>query len=446
MYRFRTMFLVISLVAAVTLSAVDYTQIWDIKKKDDYNEVAKEIKFLLSGMSKEAAKISTNCSKIDRLIYKSWSFVGTMNKDYNTLKQLFTESLGAFDQLSQNVEALKNQMLDPTQFCFAQLEARIQEGGNKYNEAHEALRGSGSTLESLQAAREIYRNVDFSSTMLLVNQLYREIYAVAPPMVLGKILFESEEFGDWDIFIMDENGSNRKRLTNSTTNDFNPTLSPDGEWIAYCSKIADKNYELRIMDINGNNSRAIAHNTGGFTACFTPDCTRIVYSDDGIHIMDLDGSNSEKLTSYGYNADVSPDGSRIVFSSWNCGVYIMNIDGSDLTCITKSGENRPLEHDPVFTPDGQKIVYCNQRKINDDYHNGVAIMNADGSDKRVLWEHDDAWSMDGVDVSPDGKNIVFSVRIWDVDDNSNLHVMSINGSGHRRLTNWDYGDEEPCWR
>ena len=54
---------------------------------------------------------------------------------------------------------------------------------------------------------------------------------------------------------MDADGSNLRRLTDHPASDRSPSFSPDGRHIAFESD-RDGNYELYVMDADGNNPAA----------------------------------------------------------------------------------------------------------------------------------------------------------------------------------------------
>ena len=75
-----------------------------------------------------------------------------------------------------------------------------------------------------------------------------------------KIAFHSNRSGDYDIFVMDTDGSNQINLTNSPdADDSEPDWSPDGESIAYQSKDTG-HYDIFVMSANGKNSRNLQTN------------------------------------------------------------------------------------------------------------------------------------------------------------------------------------------
>ena len=70
--------------------------------------------------------------------------------------------------------------------------------------------------------------------------------------------WESDD-GGWEIFVMNPDGTGRHNLTgNENRNDWGASWSPDGSSIAYSSRMNDQ-YEIHVIDVNGNTSRQITH-------------------------------------------------------------------------------------------------------------------------------------------------------------------------------------------
>ena len=74
----------------------------------------------------------------------------------------------------------------------------------------------------------------------------------------GKIVFCSDRDGNAEIYVMNDDGSAQRRLTNSTGSDMYPEFSPDGKMITFLS---DRNgpYEIFIMNSDGSGARQITH-------------------------------------------------------------------------------------------------------------------------------------------------------------------------------------------
>jgi Tol biopolymer transport system component len=77
----------------------------------------------------------------------------------------------------------------------------------------------------------------------------------------GKTLsFETDRDGDdWDIYLMDADGSNPRPLTANSSNDYGQTWSPDGRWLVYLSN-ADGDDEIFIIDRDGKNQQRLTDN------------------------------------------------------------------------------------------------------------------------------------------------------------------------------------------
>ncbi len=206
---------------------------------------------------------------------------------------------------------------------------------------------------------------------------------------------------DYEIFIINTDGSGEKRLTYSSVNDETPSLSPNGKKILFCNHSADPdNYEIFIMDADGSNIKRITNDTDKIDdryPVFSPDLRSIVFSRDAdpaypaknmcIFIMNLDGSNMRQLT-FSPRDDtfpsVSPLNDKIVFCRHDGNdeeIFIMNIDGTNIKQLT---DNSVDDLYPAFSPDGNKIVYSS--------NGAIFIMNSDGSGaKQITFSTDDQY-------------------------------------------------------
>jgi dipeptidyl aminopeptidase/acylaminoacyl peptidase len=113
------------------------------------------------------------------------------------------------------------------------------------------------------------------------------------------------------------------RLTFSPGNDALPALSPDGRKIAFSSK-RDGNTELYVMDADGQNQKRITNNSAlDYMPAFSPDGKSLAYvsdcdGNDEIYLFDLQTKKDRRLTA-NKNDDMlprfSPDGGEIFFLS-----------------------------------------------------------------------------------------------------------------------------------
>ena len=234
-------------------------------------------------------------------------------------------------------------------------------------------------------------------------------------------------------------------LTYDDADDGSPAWSPDGQRIAFNSN-RDGNYEIYVMNADGSGlTRLTHHDADDYAPAWSPDGQRIAFDSDReengeingeIYVMNADGSGLTRLTHHDasdYSPAWSPDGQRIAFHSSRDGnreIYVMNADGSGLTRLTHHDASDSL---PAWSPDGQRIAFTSNR---DGRNFEIYVMNADGSGLTRLTHHDagdyaPAWS-------PDGQYIAF----WSVrDENFEIYVMNADGSGLTRLTE----GSAPAW-
>lgn len=219
----------------------------------------------------------------------------------------------------------------------------------------------------------------------------------------SEILFSSyitEENNE--LFIMNIDGTGVRRLTNHPGRDGHQRFSPDGTSIIFNSQRDDDgsgeviNYEIYEMNKDGRNVRRLTDFPGWDTyPSISPDGTRILWrrvlpaggnTESGrnseVFVMNRDGSNPINLTNHpafdGYPT-WSPDGSKITFASNRAGesrgnfhIYIMDADGSN---VTKILENDAMVEDarPQWSPDGSRILF-NRQYIADESSMDIMII------------------------------------------------------------------------
>lgn len=234
----------------------------------------------------------------------------------------------------------------------------------------------------------------------------------------SKIAFVSDRDGNYEIYVMDANGSNQERLTHSELrDDREPDWSPDGSKIVFSAGVTD-NYDIFIMNADGSNKRILDGGIGNYVA------PAWRYNEDKIL--------------YNY---LFWDGTTFIMT-----IYIINADGSSRTAL---GTGRL----PSWSPDGTKIVFCSNR------NGGLRIwmMDHDGGNERPLTA--DPCSYGEPAWSPNGTKIVFSIAQLDVTPDNrtwfpDLYMIDSDGSNLERLTfdeyeydwfYWGFLRRSPTW-
>ena len=285
--------------------------------------------------------------------------------------------------------------------------------------------------------------------LILANVI---VLLLTPVMVAvdaqARIAFVSDRDGNYDIYVMDVDGGNLRRLTNHPDIDSLPSWSPDGKRIVFTSKRDGHvdaihgfaTSEIYVMDADGDNPQNLTnHPKEDWYPSWSPDGKRIVFSarKDGhfenelaltyeIYVMDNDGGNQQRLTENRKNdwhPSWSPTGKRIAFTSdrkgdfQNFEIYVMDNDGGNQQRLT---ENRVSDSFPSWSPDGEQIVFCSDRDGHVHAKHGwstneIYVVDADGGNQQNLTNHphDDlepAWFSPPFSVSPTGKK--FTMWGW----------------------------------
>ncbi|MBC7334136.1 MAG: PD40 domain-containing protein [Actinobacteria bacterium] len=167
------------------------------------------------------------------------------------------------------------------------------------------------------------------------------------------IYFEGYIDGSWEIFRINSDGSNMKQLTfNPNADDWHPCGHPYEYKIIYESGTPG-NEDLYIMDHDGKNIKRISdEKMRKRVPAISIDGKVIVFSDnDSLYTMDINGENIKKISGSLKNcrhSDISPDNKYVTFEANidnQMGIFIVNLDGSNLTKLTNIPEN---SYDPYF--------------------------------------------------------------------------------------------------
>ncbi len=171
------------------------------------------------------------------------------------------------------------------------------------------------------------------------------------------ILYEVYEEGDWEIYRINSNGSGMKRITfNTGADDWHPYTHPFKYNVIYESGVHGHE-DIYIMDFDGNNIQKVSDTPmRKRVPTVSIDGTIIAFAsyegnDFFIYTMNYNGENIMRLPGAPANSghpNISPDNKYITFQVGPDGrgdIYIMNMDGSNLTQLTDFGG---INWDPVF--------------------------------------------------------------------------------------------------
>lgn len=168
-----------------------------------------------------------------------------------------------------------------------------------------------------------------------------------------RIAFASSRHGRLDLFVMNADGTDQRRLTSHPGDSIKPAWSRDGAWIAF---------------VSGRDGQ------------------------DGLYVIRPDGSDLTKLsgsTRVEERFAWRPDGGALAYSATD------SSGKKKLHLVTIAGADRALsgpEHDDcdaAWSPDGAHLAFASQEKRG---HPDIWIMRADGSARtRITRDAKGAW-------------------------------------------------------
>jgi TolB protein len=257
----------------------------------------------------------------------------------------------------------------------------------------------------------------------------------------GRIIFQSDMNGNYDLFSFDLRSKRITQLTDTTANETSPAYISYLDQIGY-STDEDELYDLAIINLAGEITKKLKFEPDIKIDYpdWSPDGKSIIASmvDDSecsfttceydIYVMDSEGKNYTNLTNTYYAEWVpewSPDGEHIAFVSVkdDAEIFTMDKDGSNLRRLTN---NYDYDGRPKWSPDGKTIAFETDREGGDW---DIFLMNADGSNQHALTtnrsnDYSESWS-------PDGNWIAY---VSDMDGDTEILIIDKDGKNQKRLT------------
>ncbi len=266
-------------------------------------------------------------------------------------------------------------------------------------------------------------------------------------------------------------------------------FSPDGRRLIFQRQDGPQSCDQQfVMNVDGSGLHRVSTGTARTTCGFFYDGgERILFSsthhvapecppppdysrgyvwalyDYDIYTATPDGGDLRRLTTTpGYDAEgtVSPDGTRIVFTSLRDGdldIYTMNVDGSDVRRLTTTPG---YDGGPVYSFDGTQIAYrawhpatpadlaayraLLASNLVRPSRMEIWVMNADGTNQRQVT------NLGGANFAPafhpDGQRIIFSSNYTDPRSrNFDLYLVRVDGTGLTPVTTHGDFDSFPMF-
>ena len=277
-----------------------------------------------------------------------------------------------------------------------------------------------------------------------------------------------------EVYVMDADGTNLRRLTNNPAADNSPRWSPDGKSLLFLSTRKDGTQAWLLPLDGGDPTQVTKFATGVSDVCWTSDGKHLIFASDVFpecgadndcnkkndesmsggpvqahmadhllyrhwtswkdgkrsHIIafDVDAKSYTDLTPGDFDAPVfslgggglavSPDGKEVCFAS-NHDPNEAETTNSDLYVAPTSGgepknitpANKAYDGEPCYAPDGKYVAYKTQNTPGYEADRfRLALYERKTGEKTVLTEDFDNWVDDFI-WAPDSKSIYFTAEV-----------------------------------
>ncbi len=261
----------------------------------------------------------------------------------------------------------------------------------------------------------------------------------------SQIAFTDTSSSDFIIYKINANGSGWTKVSNGTS-DFDPTWSPDGEWIAFRRRVS--------LTPPATGSATATDGTG---VTLTDTVTANAFDDVKVGMTVTNTTTAESGTVTAKTATtltVDPG----LASGWTAGngyevsaegdrIYKVRSNGTGEVALSSAGLTDYYDdYAPAWSPDGTQIAYATKRNGNDDIYvmssNGEgagAPTNLTGDILDVAW--DPTWS-------PDGSKIAFSSADNGAGGSTQENIWTMDAAGTNKAiitAEATLKDEAPTW-
>jgi Tol biopolymer transport system component len=229
-----------------------------------------------------------------------------------------------------------------------------------------------SDASSLVAVRrESFANISFSKTGDFKNseQISRGKNEGSWGMTMapdGRIVYVSNISGATEVWIMNNDGTGARQLTNDGVSKYTPTVTSDGKFIVFISEKGGR--KLWRMNMDGSQLTALTNGPDDGDPRTTPDGKSVIYDGyvNGKRVLlrvPIEGGEPQQLTDFvSFEPDPSPDGKYIAcfYIDQTVKKIVLGVIPAEGGAIVKTfdvPQSVATDNSPMWTPDGKGITY-----------------------------------------------------------------------------------------
>ena len=266
--------------------------------------------------------------------------------------------------------------------------------------------------------------------------------------------------GNKELWVMNIDGSNQRKLTNTAEPELNAEWINGGKDIAFLS-VADKQLQLFVMNSDGSNRRQISNIDKGINGfVLSPDEKKILFIGNVKYGKTVEDNypNLDKAKAF-----IVED---LMYKHWDEWVteiphpFVADFDGSKLENIIDIMEGEPYEapmkpfggvESLAWTKDSKSVIYVSRKKTGKEYalstNSDLYLYNLDTKETKNLTEGMMGYDTNPV-ISPKGDKVAWLSMERDgyESDMNRIFVMDLKTMEKTHLTSdWDYTVANIAW-
>ncbi len=292
------------------------------------------------------------------------------------------------------------------------------------------------------------------TNLLVLNVSVSPLFAEAP--TTPKILFTSVRDRNYEVYVMNADGSHQVNLTQNSADDFQAVWSPTGEQILFVSDRNDGIYDLYLMNPDGSNIRRVFKRKRAIERShptWSPDGKQIAYSGidwncsrSTIYIATLGEQDEQEFVMDGTHPAWAPDGTGIACSIEERLTFVNLRTRARKQFLPKKAiqwQRRPswstIGDKLVFSGNNHAIVLDRQGRNEWMNKNTIFIIHRDGTGLHQLVDETGpyAWVPE---LSPDGQEVLYTQG---VNGAHQIFKIDVHNGIRTQLTDniWNFGGD-----